>query len=190
MRMASQAGCWIVAQVIVGPRQPDHRGYALKMLEAAFGPEWQRHAEIAENPPLDTGRAARIDRFAAQPSPAGRCELVNRPMLRFDAELTACCNEAVLQGGGPAGLRREVAGDVEAALQRLAADPLVRLVHELPTGAAYELVASVAGVEPEPVAGTCDACWRAGALLDAMTAEQHERVMTLASLLRLAAPAA
>ncbi|MEA2191709.1 MAG: hypothetical protein QOI73_1830, partial [Solirubrobacteraceae bacterium] len=181
MRMASEAGCWIVTQVIVGPRQPDHRCYALRMLEAAFGPEWQRHAEIAENPPLDTGRAARIDRFAARPSRAGRCELVNRPMLRFDGEVTACCNEAVLQGAGPPGLHRTIAtGGVDAALDALAGDPLVRLVEALPTGAAYELVSSVAGVAPQPVAGTCDACWRTGELLAGMSDAELARVELLA----------
>ncbi|MEA2217526.1 MAG: hypothetical protein QOJ35_152 [Solirubrobacteraceae bacterium] len=183
IRIAAGEGCWIVAQVIVGPRQPDHRGYAVRMLEAAFGQGWERHAEIAENPPLDTGRAVRLKRFAKAPRAAGRCELVNRPMLRFDGEVTACCNEAVLRGGGPAGLRRAIGGDVEDALARLADDPLVRLVHQLPTDAAYELVASVAGARAEPVSGTCDACWRTGELLDAMPAAQRERVAMLASLL-------
>jgi hypothetical protein len=182
--MASGAGCWIVTQVIVGPKQPDHRGYAERILEAALGAAWARHAEIAENPPLDSGRAARLKRFEKAPRPAGRCELVNRPMLRFDGEVTACCNEAVLQGAGPPGLRRSVGGDVERGLAQLARDPLVRLVHRIPTGAAYELAAQVAGVQAEPVSGTCDACWRAGELLEAMSPEQIERVETLAALLR------
>ena len=184
IRMARAAGCWIVTQVIVGAQQPDHRGYAERILEAALGPDWERHAEIAENPPLDSGRAARLKRFAKAPRAAGRCELVNRPMLRFDGELTACCNEAVLQGAGPAGLRRAVAEDVEDGLAQLAGDPLVRLVHRLPTGAAYELVAQVAGVPAEPVSGTCDACWRTGELLGTLSGEQLERVATLAALLR------
>jgi hypothetical protein len=186
MRLAQAAGCWVVTQVIVGPRQPDHRGYAVRMLEAAFGDGWERHAEIAENPPLDAGRAARLKRFGAAVRPAGRCELVNRPMLRYDGELTACCNEEVLRGAGPPGLRRAIDEDVQGALASLAADPLVRLVRELPLDAAYELVASVAGAQAEPVSGTCDACWRTGELLAAMGDEQRERVAVLASLLQRA----
>jgi hypothetical protein len=104
-------------------------------------------------------------------------------MLRFDGEVTACCNEAVLKGAGPRGLRRAIAGDVQGALSQLASDPLVRLVRRFPTGAAYELVADVAGAETEPVGGTCDACWRTGQLLEAMPAEKRERVALLASLL-------
>lgn len=184
MRMAHCEGCWVVAQVIVGLNQPDHRAYAVAMLEAALGAEWRAHAEIDENPPLDHGRAAKIERFKQAPRAAGRCDVVNRRMLCFDGEVTACCNEGVLQGSGPAGLRRTV-GDagVEEALTRLAADPLVRLVHDLPTGAAYELVSSVAGVEPEPVAGTCDACWRTGELLSGLSDAQRARVGLLAGLL-------
>jgi hypothetical protein len=185
MARAHAHGCWVVAQVIVGARQPDHKGYALRMLEAALGAGWPAWAEIDENPPLEQGRAARLQRFRQAPRPPGRCDVVNRRMLRFDGELTACCNEGVLQGAGPAGLRRQVgaAHGVEAALAELAGDPLVRLVHALPTGAAYELASSVAGVAPEPVAGTCDACWRTGELLAAMSEEQRARVALLADVL-------
>jgi Radical SAM superfamily/4Fe-4S single cluster domain len=184
MRMAAEEGCWVVTQVIVGAHQPDHRGYAVTILERAFGAEWECHAEIAENPPLDSGRAARLKRFAKASSAAGRCDLVKRPMLRFDGEVTACCNESVLQGQGPPGLRRAVDGDVHDALVELADDPLVKLVHSLPTDAAYELVARVSGVELEPVRETCDACWRAGELLDTLSAGQLERIDFLASLLK------
>ena len=181
MALARAQGCWVVAQVIVGTGQPDHRGYAIRMLEAALGPAWADHAEITENPPLDQGRAARLTRFKKPPRAAGRCDVVNRRMLRFDGEVTACCNEAVLQGDGPAALRRRIGGDgVHGALADLAADPLVRLVRALPTGVAYELVSAVAGVEPQPVAGTCDACWRTGELLARLPAEQRERLDLLA----------
>ena len=183
MALAHAAGCHVVAQVIVGPGQPDHRGYAERMLSAALGSDWRAHAEIDEGPPLEQGRATKLDRFRSAPRPARRCEVVNRRMLRFDGEVTACCNEAVLQGAGPPGLRRTIgAGGVDEALADLADDPLLRLVHALPTGAAYELVSSVAGVAPQPVAGTCDACWRTGELLAAMSQPELERVELLAGV--------
>ncbi len=182
--LAVRAGCWVVAQVIVGSDQPDHRGYAVRMLEAALGSGWSAYAEIDENPPLQQGRATKLDRFRRPPRAAGRCTVVNRRMLRFDGEVTACCNEAVLQGGGPPGLRRPIGdGGVDDALAQLAGDPLVRLVHALPTGAAYELVSGVAGAEPGSISGTCDACWRTGELLDAMSDAQREHVDLLAGLL-------
>ncbi len=182
--LAAEAGCWVVAQVIVGPAQPDHRGYAVSMLEAALGAGWPALAEIEEHPPLEQGRAAKLERFRRAPRAAGRCDVVNRRMLRFDGEVTACCNEAVLQGAGPPGLRRPVGiGGVRDALAELAEDPLVRLVHALPTGAAYELLSSVAGAAPEPVAGTCDACWRSGALLAGMSDAQRARVRLMAKVL-------
>jgi hypothetical protein len=184
MALAHELGCHVVAQVIVGPRQPDHKGYAQRMLAAALGDDWPAHAEIDEGPPLEQGRAATLDRFRATPRAALRCEVVNRRMLRFDGEVTACCNEAVLQGAGPRALRRPIAaGGVQGALADLADDPLLRLVHALPTGAAYELVSSVAGVAPQPAAGTCDACWRTGELLAQMSAAELARVELLARTL-------
>jgi hypothetical protein len=184
MALAHELGCHVVAQVIVGPTQPDHKGYAERMLATALGAGWSAHAEIDEGPPLEQGRAVKLERFRRAPRPARRCDVVNRRMLRFDGEVTACCNEAVLQGAGPPGLRRVVGVEgVEAALDALNGDPLLRLVHALPTGAAYELVSSVAGVAPEQVAGTCDACWRTGELLAGMSEPELARVELLAGVL-------
>jgi hypothetical protein len=182
-RQAAAADCWIAVQVIVGPKQPPHRSYAIAMLTAALGERWHRRAEIIENPPLHVGRAVRLRAFAASAAPAGRCDLVNRPILRFNGEVTACCNEAVLRGAGPAQLRRAVNTDIDTALAQLSADPLVSLIRKLPTGAAYDLVSRVAGRNPEPTSGKCDACWRTGELLAGLSPDDLRSIDMFSTLL-------
>jgi hypothetical protein len=148
-RAARGSGAWLVVQTLAG-RDEDERARAL--LRRAFGPGWADWAEVDQHPGLAHGRGASWYRPAAAP-PTARCGLVGTPVVRYDGRVTACCNETVIMGGGPARLRRtaDSAAGLEAALDGLAADPLLWAV-----GAAGPATLLA---EPSPD-GICAQCWR------------------------------
>jgi hypothetical protein len=146
------AGCNLVLQVLDEPGAVD----GARALSAT--------AEVTVVPPLATGRGATLFPPPA-PRPAdsfGRCRLVGSPTLRYDGVVSACCNEAVITGAGPDGLRRRVThrDEVAPALAALRDDPVLRLV------GAYGPTA-LEPVAPGPFRGVCGSCWAA-----------HDRVAT------------
>ncbi|MET9416944.1 radical SAM protein [Streptomyces klenkii] len=103
---------------------------AEELLRAAFGPAWQAHAELVPTKGLPHGRGAALfvrDRRVAGRQ-LGRCKLADSPVVRYDGRVTACCNETVLMGGGPAALRRNCAdgAEVDTAIKEFGRHPLFR----------------------------------------------------------------
>jgi hypothetical protein len=184
-RAVRDAGAWLVVQTLVGDANHDHQGYALSLLGQAFGDSWETFAELVRQQPLPFGRGEAVG-FSPLAGALGRCDLVRRPMYRFDGEVVACCNEEVLRGRGPTRLRRAIgsAGAV-AALAELRDDPLVDMLHEVPTGVLLEIVQTVSGHRlPLMPASKCSACWRAAEILDRLDESARERARGLCQLVR------
>jgi hypothetical protein len=116
-----------------------------------------RSAQTAR--PARPGQPAIPARPALPARPAaeiGRCLLLSSPTVRYDGWVSACCNEAVITGAGPAALRRRVStvDEVGAALASFRADPLLRLVGRFGPVALQP-------VAEGPFQSVCQACWAA-----------------------------
>lgn len=154
-------GRWMVVQVLDIEAMVER---ATGLLARALGPRWQEYAEVHPTPPLPYGRATnlfrRVDRRPGaqftQP-----CRLVDAPVIRYDGRVSACCNEVVTMGAGPAGLRRacRTADEVTAAIGQFRTMPLLRAIGATGPG---PLTAhpSLADLADEPAASICEVCWR------------------------------
>ncbi|NUR90989.1 MAG: hypothetical protein HOY71_43525 [Nonomuraea sp.] len=150
---------WIVAQVI-----DDEKAGALAtgLLERAFGAGWADHAEIHKVPLLPYGRAA--DLFQPVPTTKGRdhgpCYLARSPVIRYDGRASACCNEAVIMGRGPSGLRRSC-GDAQQVLDVLDefdGHGLLRAVGDVGPGL-LTLDPRLADLAERRFTSICEVCW-------------------------------
>jgi hypothetical protein len=135
-RAIAAAGPWIVTQV-AGP--PAQAARAQSLLSVALGPAWREHAEVRRVPLLTAGRGASLSRASVSPgwrapvqpgADFGRCLLAAAPVIRYDGWVSACCNENVAMGEGPARLRRRVSTGTElaAALTAFADDHYLRAI--------------------------------------------------------------
>ncbi|MFJ1707209.1 hypothetical protein [Kitasatospora sp. NPDC088346] len=155
------AGAHPVLQVI---DQPGRLDAARRLLAEELGPDWPAHAELHPTRPLATGRGAGL--FAPpEPRPLdafGPCLPARAPTVRYDGTVTGCCNETVITGGGPRGLRRRAAdaAGVTAALDDYARDPLLRILAT--TGpAALAPLPGFAHLSDTGHRTVCEACWAA-----------------------------
>jgi hypothetical protein len=159
-RAIAAAGAWIVVQVI--DREPMVER-ARELLQAAFGDRVEDFAELRLTAPLTAGRGADVfTRTERTPGHAfAPCTLVTSPMVRYDGLATACCNESVIMGFGPAYLRRRVgsADELAAAVDGFHADPLLRAIGGAGPGAltAHPRFADLAEQEFTSI---CDLCWK------------------------------
>jgi organic radical activating enzyme len=143
---------------------PEEIAEVERLLEVALGAAWREYAELSLIRGLPWGRGAS---FFRPPDPhlaadmGAACRLLAGPMVRYDGRITACCNEAVLMGHGPARLRRRATSGKEAieALQAIRSDSLLRAMAKVPVGAltAHPRYAHLAD---QKVHGLCDLCWR------------------------------
>ncbi|WP_052849923.1 radical SAM protein [Streptomyces avicenniae] len=146
-----EAGCRLVVQVLAEPGAAE-----------AVRERWP-DAEVSVVAPVRAGRGAGMfGPGARRPLDAfGPCRLLTAPTVRYDGVVTACCDEAVIMGAGPAALRARVddGADVAAALAGFRADPVLRLIGTAgPVG--------LAGTVRDEQRSVCGACW-AGARLAA-----------------------
>jgi hypothetical protein len=175
LRAAAESGTWIAVQVIGTPAQTAAAG---RLLTAALGPSWPDQAELRATALLPRGRAAGYAETtppaAASPPPppsappppgrpgysAGPCLLARTPVVRYDGRVTACCNEDVVTGGGPAALhgRADGAGELREALAAMAGDPFLAVVAAAGPGALTRLPRyREVGERAHP--DICSACW-------------------------------
>jgi len=185
-RAIARAGAWIVVQVVdVG----DMVRRARDLLVAAFGAGWEQHAELVPTPPLTAGRGA--DVFMRTKHRPGHeyaaCSLVASPIVRYDGVVTACCNESVIMGHGPAALRRRArsGAQLDAALRGFEADPMLRAIGGVGPGAltAHPRFADLAD---ERFSSICDLCWK----LVRRTAEDPEPDPLVTAISEVLVPAA
>ncbi|MGH6655915.1 MAG: radical SAM protein [Actinocrinis sp.] len=166
-----EAGAWLVVQVISGGdgnRDGDarERDCAEALLARALGPNWPSYAEVNVVRALPYGRGADVfpDRAAAPLAgrELGRCALVGSPTVRFDGTVTACCDERVLAGAGPSGLRRRVRSRPQfaSALAQLREDPYFRVLGRFGADALTRLPL-FADLAQSPFRQVCGLCWRA-----------------------------
>jgi hypothetical protein len=161
LRHTAAAGCHIVVQVL--DRSPD-ADIAQAGIRAAFGSTPPSTVELSIIQPLDRGRGAGLFQIGRRhPASAfGACGLLGSPTVRYDGTILPCCNESLIVGGGPAGLRRtaDSAPAVGEALADLHRDPLLRLVGTAGPGALAALP-GYARLAAGRYTDVCGACWTA-----------------------------
>ncbi|GLW05836.1 hypothetical protein Misp01_09660 [Microtetraspora sp. NBRC 13810] len=154
IRAIGDAGCRLVLQAIGTDRE------AAGLLTRALGASWPDHAEIHVTGLLPVGRARGLR--PVTPPRAGRsfgpCTVADAPVVRYDGRVSACCNETVITGGGPAPLRRHArdAAELRAALGSFEADPLLRFIGSHGPGP----LAPLAGLQDREFEHICQLCWR------------------------------
>ncbi len=140
------AGCRLVLQVLDEPGAAQ-RARALSAT-----------ADISVIAPLPVGRGAGVfsPRAPRDAADFGRCTLLNSPTVRYDGKVSACCNEEVITGHGPAGLRRDLADPAKLAQALLSFrdDPVLRLMGAYGPAAVQTAVTG-------PFRSICEACWAA-----------------------------
>jgi hypothetical protein len=159
-RAIADAGVWIVVQVIgTDPMVAK----ATSLLQQAFGERFEDFAELRTTTPLTAGRGANVfTRTERTPGHAfAPCSLVASPIVRYDGLATACCNESVIMGHGPARLRRRAGSrdELEAAMNSFHADPLLRAIG----GAGPGLLTALprfGDLAEQEFTSICDLCWK------------------------------
>ncbi|MGD0239790.1 MAG: radical SAM protein [Streptosporangiaceae bacterium] len=155
LRATAESGAWIAVQVLGTGTQ---LAEAERLLAAALGPSWPDQAEIRATALLPRGRAGRLGRH--QTYTQGRCFLARTPVIRYDGRITACCNEDVVTGAGPAALhaRADGPGELPAALDTLARDPFLAAISAAGPAALTRLPRyRDLGAQAHP--DICAACW-------------------------------
>jgi len=180
VRIVAEAGCRVAIQSL---DTGDGVDSARQALEEVFGPQWAEHADLKPIFPMRSGRGA--DVFAIRRLQGVEqftpCTLLGSPTIRYDGFAVPCCNEPVIIGQGPAGLRRRVrdAAGVSAALDEFGRDPLLRLISTVGPGGIAEL-GPFGELAEDRFENVCGACWKsfeiaagdpaAGRLVDALAA--------------------
>jgi hypothetical protein len=169
-RSIASADAWIVVQVIDVPPMVER---AEELLRKAFGDGFENFAELRLTAPLTAGRGADVfTRTERTPGHAfAPCTMVASPMVRYDGLVTACCNESVIMGFGPARLRRRAGSQAEVAgaMDDFHADPMLRAIGGAGPGAltGHPRFADLAEREFTSI---CDLCWK---LLDRVADDER-----------------
>jgi len=159
-REIAAADARLVLQVL------DHgpaRKRAAKLLNEAFGGRWDQLAEINVIPPQRHGRGA--DLFAPlariEGHAFGPCTQVGSPVVRYDGVVSACANESVIMGRGPARLRKAATttNGLSAALRRFQSDPLLRVIGDSGLGVLTEHPRAKE-LGTERFSTNCELCWK------------------------------
>lgn len=135
---------------------------AQRLLAAALGPNWADTVEMNKVPLLPYGRAGEIYSVSRR-SPIesfGACRVARARVVRYDGVVSACCNEAVLMGAGPAWFRRraEDATGLLDVIDEFQGDDMLRTIGWEGVGrlAGHPLAGDLAARE---ATGICGACW-------------------------------
>jgi organic radical activating enzyme len=150
----------LIVQVI---RLPKMVARAESLLQRAFGECWRDEAELSLTPPLPYGRGANVfhRRSTTVAHEFGPCPALAAPVVRYDGRVTACCNEQIITGHGPARLRADCADgdDIDAAFARWQRDPLISAIRTIGPGPLTEYP-SFHELRSERFSSICDLCWR------------------------------
>ena len=159
-RAIAAADAWIVVQVIDTEPMVER---ARELLHTAFGEHFEDFVELRLTAPLTAGRGADVfTRTERTPGHAfAPCTMVASPMVRYDGLATACCNESVIMGFGPARLRRRASSQAEvaAAMDAFHADPMLRAIGGAGPGALTEHP-RFADLAERDFTSICDLCWK------------------------------
>ncbi|MBA3475324.1 MAG: radical SAM protein [Actinobacteria bacterium] len=169
-RAIAAADAWIVVQVIDTEPMVER---ARALLGSAFGEGFEDFAELRLTAPLTAGRGADVfKRTERTPGHAfAPCTFVASPMVRYDGYVTACCNESVIMGFGPARLRRRASSQTEvaAAIDAFHTDPMLRAIGGAGPGALTRHP-RFADLSDSDFTSVCDLCWK---MLDRITDDER-----------------
>jgi hypothetical protein len=182
-REITAAEAWLIVQVLDEDGARDRAG---ALLNQAFGGRWDQHAEINVVAGRRRGRGVGLfpigDRLEGRAW--GPCALLRTPTVRYDGVVSACANEAVSLGLGPARLRRrgQDANELEAAIAEFDVDPALRVIAEAGFGSLtrHHRLREFAG---RCFAENCELCWQALTRLDEDAGEHFDPDPELAAML-------
>jgi hypothetical protein len=136
---------------------------AQELLRTAFGERYEDFAELRLTEPLTAGRGADVfTRATRTPGHAfAHCTMLASPIVRYDGLATACCNESVIMGFGPARLRRRAGSraEVAEAMDAFRTDPILRAIGGAGPGVltGHPRFSDLAEREFTSI---CDLCWK------------------------------
>ena len=159
-RAIAAEGGWIVVQVIDSGEMLQR---ARSMLRRALGDCYEEFAEVHAVPGLTAGRGGEI--FAHQRQTPGHafapCTMLASQTIRYDGHVSACCNESVIMGWGPPGLREsaDTGDELTAATEGLGDRPILRAIGGVGPGAltGHPRFADLAD---EQFGSICQLCWK------------------------------
>lgn len=163
MRAAKQitaAGCWLIVQFISDPKTEAH---VHRLIQEALGDDFAQFAEFNQTSLLENGRGADI--FTAPKKYLGSslpsCHLARNPMIRYDGQFSACCNESVIMGMGPSALRHKAqsASEMDAVVTGFENDPLIRSIGGAGLGS-LTMHPAFADLADQEFRNSCDLCWK------------------------------
>jgi len=181
-RAIAGEGAWLIVQVLGIDPMVER---AERLLVQAFAGDYSRCAELSVIPPLAYGRAESL--FARpegrEASEFGACSRLASPVVRYDGTVSACCNERVIMGLGPARLRRVAVSEtgLAAVLGELEDDPLLNVVAGVGLGALTEHP-RFAPLAHQRFPSICDACWAAQRQVTETGTEQDPLLVAMAHL--------
>jgi organic radical activating enzyme len=159
-RTIAESGAWIVLQVL---DRGAARDQAVDRLTRAFGARWDQHAEINLVTPLLNGRGAEVFTrlVRAEGRAFGPCSLVRSPMIRYDGQVSGCCNESVIMGVGPSRLRRRARSGAEigAVVEQFHTDSLLRVIGDVGLGVLTEHP-RFEELANQRFSTNCELCWK------------------------------
>ena len=170
-------------------KQKEEIRAASTLLQRAFGSGWREMAELEYNPPLAYGRGS--DEFGkpekVQASSLGVCRLMTSNVVRYDGRVTACCNEEVIVGKGPAALSRyaETSKDVLNALDEFEKDPLLRLLGSVGVNPLIDYHRFQDLCNRSSFSSICELCW----LMHERMPKVHSQERVLVTLATMSAGA-
>lgn len=180
-RTIAGLGVWVVVQVL---KLPEMVNKAQDLLRRAFGEDYSQHAELSLIPPLPYGRGALVFHHKASRPGASfaACSALSAPVVRYDGQITACCNEQLIKGLGPERLRARCysALDVDAALTGFRADPVLNIIGGVGAGALTEHP-RFADLAEQPFSSICEFCWAAQSR--AAAPEDADRLLSAMALM-------
>lgn len=158
-RIIARHGLPIVVQAI---DEGDTLDRTRASLVAALGPNWADHAELVPTHGLPHGRGAGLyDRPARHAGRSfGPCDVVDAAVVRYDGRVTACCNESVIMGAGPAALRRDCTdgSEVAAAVTGFTNDPFFSALGSVGPGPLTGLP-GFGDLADRQFSSICGLCW-------------------------------
>ncbi len=151
-------GTWLVIQVLAFPETVRR---AHKLLEKAFGDDYNNYAELNLTQPLRNGRGVSV--FDERPGKLGRdfgrCHLLASPVIRYDGVVSACCNEGIIMDRNEPRLRRlfHSKQDIEQSILDFENDPLLQAFAQVGLGSVTSLP-GLTDLANQEFANVCTLC--------------------------------
>jgi hypothetical protein len=151
-----KAGAWLVVQTLEVEK-------TTSLLEMVFGVDFSGCAEVVGISPLQNGRGQNVfDLKGHQPASAmGTCSLAVTPVIRYDGNISSCCNEDIIMGKGPARFRSKVQNALELrrTLIQFKHDPVMKSVAQVGLGQIL-IHPKLDTLNKRKYLNNCELCWK------------------------------